>query len=197
MLNEEVAKYRELSGDTNPNVPISRIGGYLDGYEKALEQEPCKNTIDRQAVLDIVDSYSESQSNVEDVTQDIISDIMALSPVTSQEPCEMTAEEYRQRMIQAFHNANTDELIALCVLPTEKEFEHLEWLLKNHYKQKTKTGYWIRWYEQKETEWYTDNIPHCKCSECGKEYDLYSSQFIKYCPNCGAKMIEPQESEEE
>ena len=40
MLNEEVKKYRELSGDTNPNTPISRIGGYLDGYEKALEQEP-------------------------------------------------------------------------------------------------------------------------------------------------------------
>ena len=40
MLNEEVARYRELSGDTNPNTPISRIGGYLDGYEKALEQKP-------------------------------------------------------------------------------------------------------------------------------------------------------------
>ena len=52
-----------------------------------------------------------------------------------QEPCEMTAEEYRQRMIQAFHNADCDRLIALCVLPTEKEFEHLEWLLKTHYKK--------------------------------------------------------------
>ena len=52
-----------------------------------------------------------------------------------QESCEMTAEEYRQRMIQAFHNADTDELIAVCVLPTEKEFKHLEWLLKNHYEQ--------------------------------------------------------------
>lgn len=41
--------------------------------------------ISRQAVLDIVDSYSESQSNVEDVTQDMISDILALSPV-KQEP---------------------------------------------------------------------------------------------------------------
>ena len=49
----------------------------------------------------------------------------------------MTAEEYRQRMIQAFHNADTDELIAVCVLPTEKEFEHLEWLLKNHYKKES------------------------------------------------------------
>lgn len=57
--------------------------------------------------------------------------IKALEP----EPCEMTAEEYRQRMIQAFHNGDTDELIAICVLPNEKEFEHLEWLLKNHYKQ--------------------------------------------------------------
>lgn len=38
MLHEEVRRYRELSGDTNPNTPISRIGGYLDGYEKALEQ---------------------------------------------------------------------------------------------------------------------------------------------------------------
>lgn len=47
----------------------------------------------------------------------------------------MTVEEYRQRMIQAFHNADCDGLIAICVLPTEKEFEHLEWLLKNHYKK--------------------------------------------------------------
>jgi len=47
----------------------------------------------------------------------------------------MTVDEYRQRMIQAFHNADCDELIAICVLPTEKEFKHLEWLLKNHYKQ--------------------------------------------------------------
>lgn len=47
----------------------------------------------------------------------------------------MTVEEYRQRMIQAFHNADADELIAVCVLPTEKEFEFLEWLLKKHYKK--------------------------------------------------------------
>jgi len=58
--------------------------------------------------------------------------------------------------------------------------------------QEPKTGHWIRWYEQKETKWCIENIPHCKCSECGKEYDPHSSQFIKYCNECGAKM---QESE--
>lgn len=85
----------------------------LDVAFKAMEQEPCDvfdeygnykypsdfeltepNTatsmpsgdlIQRQAVLDIVDGYSESQSNVEDVTQDIISDIMVLPPVKPQE----------------------------------------------------------------------------------------------------------------
>lgn len=53
-----------------------------------------------------------------------------------------------------------------------------------------KIGYWIRWYERKETEQYRENIPHCNCSECGKEYDPHSSQFIKFCSNCGAKMQE-------
>lgn len=56
-----------------------------------------------------------------------------------------------------------------------------------------KTGHWIRWYEQKEYDWGIDNIPHCKCSECGKEYDPHSSQFIKYCCECGVKMAESEE----
>lgn len=53
------------------------------------------------------------------------------------EACEgsMTVEEYRQRMIQAFHNADCDSLIAIVSLPSEKEFEHLEWLLQTHYKK--------------------------------------------------------------
>ena len=160
---------------------------------------------------------------------------------------EMTAEEYRQKMIQAFHNADCDELLAICVLPTEKEFEHLEWLLKNHYKKepggdlisrqavlekqyriddsatlstrdvvnaddiedlplvnppRLKTGHWVE-----------ENINGGRkvfCSECGYpppfEYvssgDVYSASGYgvinktKFCPNCGARMVEPQESED-
>ena len=52
-------------------------------------------------------------------------------------------------------------------------------------------GYWIRWYERKETEQYRENVPHCNCSKCGKEYNPHSSQFIKFCSNCGAQMVEP------
>ena len=49
-------------------------------YEKE-RGDMTDDLISRQAVLDIVDSYSESQSNVEDVTQDIISDIVVLPSV--------------------------------------------------------------------------------------------------------------------
>lgn len=53
-----------------------------------------------------------------------------------------------------------------------------------------KTGHWVRWYEEVEHKTCTENIPHCKCSECNKEYDTYASFFIKYCSQCGAKMWE-------
>lgn len=53
--------------------------------------------------------------------------------------------------------------------------------------QEPKTGHWIPLgYED---EWWGEV---CTCSECG------SSMFrSNYCPNCGAKMIEPQERENE
>ena len=38
-------------------------------------------------------------------------------------------------------------------------------------------------------------IPQWKCSECGAEFECFDMDF-EYCPNCGAKMVEPQESED-
>lgn len=58
-----------------------------------------------------------------------------------------------------------------------------------------KTGHWI-------IQW---NITHQKeyyyCSECREEFSYDGETGIKmnnydFCPNCGAKMVEPQESEE-
>ena len=47
-----------------------------------------------------------------------------------------------------------------------------------------KIGHWI---EPKDFMWENP-----KCSECGFE----SADHDNYCPHCGAKMVEPQESEE-
>ena len=46
-----------------------------------------------------------------------------------------------------------------------------------------KTGRWI------------DTGSGQECSECGEIQYGYDS-FRKYCPNCGARMVEPQESED-
>lgn len=37
MIHEEVARFSELSGEDAHSTSISRIGGYLDGYEKGRE----------------------------------------------------------------------------------------------------------------------------------------------------------------
>ena len=61
--------------------------------------------------------------------------------------------------------------------------------------QEQKSGEWIRWYEVVEHEKSTEHIPHCKCSVCNREQDPHSAKFINFCPNCGARMIEPYKEE--
>lgn len=36
-LNYEMARYTELTGEDGTKVSISRLGGYLDGYEKGRQ----------------------------------------------------------------------------------------------------------------------------------------------------------------
>lgn len=54
----------------------------------------------------------------------------------------------------------------------------------------SRKGHWIRWREDFEyvERGVTESVPHCQCSECKKEYDTHTAQFINYCPNCGAEM---------
>ena len=52
---------------------------------------------------------------------------------------------------------------------------------------KTKTGYWIYIGNSE-----VNGLKICECDVCGKR--TYGSHA--FCPNCGAKMIEPQESED-
>ena len=75
--------------------------------------------------------------------------------------------------------------------PWNKEFtEALTGILE----QEQKTGHWIKYGIQRCEE------QHYKCTSCGYYInfgqwgELYTKEF-KYCPNCGAKMVEPQESE--
>ncbi len=57
--------------------------------------------------------------------------------------------------------------------------------------QEPKTGHWIKGKYKDDDIRYNDSS--YKCDKCGKIVDFKEN----YCPNCGAKMVEPQESEEE
>lgn len=75
---------------------------------------------------------------------------------------------------------------------------------KKKIEQEPKTGHWI---VDGSVDCYLDKV-RCHCSECGKkkefpaDYDhikhklsisyQYSEFIDNYCPNCGAKMVEPQ-----
>jgi len=58
--------------------------------------------------------------------------------------------------------------------------------------QEPKTGHW-----KVVSDGYGDNAYICECSECKDTVWVYKDADRKwnYCPNCGAKMFEPQESE--
>lgn len=51
--------------------------------------------------------------------------------------------------------------------------------------QEPKTGHWIE-HEQ-------NGIAHIECSECSTWFLRCHLLRNTYCPNCGAKMVEPQE----
>ena len=122
-----------------------------------LEQEPCEDTISRQAVNILVDE---------------------LARAISDERCCISRGRSTATIMQ-------DILDLPSVNPQEK------------------TGHWI---EEEINEWSRKTY----CSKCGEsallEYvhvgDIYygsAKGVIKktnYCPHCGAKMVEPQESEE-
>ena len=60
---------------------------------------------------------------------------------------------------------------------------------------KEKTGYW----KPIEYDGYADGYPVWdvwECSKCGLEHNGDKESLTAFCPDCGAKMSEPQESED-
>lgn len=149
----------------------------------------CENAISRQTVLDIVDSYSESQSNVEDVTQDIISDIVVLPPVNLQSTGDLIS---RQSAIFLANDLKQDlpddaHLADMVMAHNEGVSEYQTQLsLLPPVTPQPKTGHWI------------DIDGGVECDKCGKWYPHapIAKNEIKFCSECGAKMSEPQERNE-
>ena len=143
-----------------------RDANALDMAIKALEQQPC-NAISRQAANDIV---RHECGEWKGLAKEIVKQFNGLPPVQPK--------------------YNPDEWCHDC-----KEYDHDKHCCPRHngvirkvveeIKQpKIKVGHWIDIPKYKDIAW--------QCSEC----EYFTTLKHSYCPNCGAKMVEPQESED-
>ena len=88
---------------------------------------------------------------------------------------EMSVEEYRQRLMEVFHNTDHDELLTYVVMPKEEEFKSLEDILRQYRYEPRQHGEWI------DTTGNNDFV----CSVCKHKAQI---GCIEYCGNCGADM---------
>ena len=175
---------------------------------KALEQEPCDNAVSRQDVLDLAKKgVLVSNGNYKSVCK-AINELPSVNPI---EPCKDAIDRAEAIKVASgyCHPANVAKELAKLppVNPQPcKDSISREWLknaIHNFYHglkhtpaeediqayidaappvNPTKTGQWIQ----------ENSVLICSiCDARVARYDKYS-----YCPNCGARMIEPQESEE-
>ena len=127
----------------------------------------------------------------------------------------MTDEEVYKRFVEPYHKFNKSEpcedavsrdavIDALSEYVSLEEYEDnshtftVKPLIKRIVKlpsitQKLKTGHWI------EKDGFDGDV-YYDCSECGESWATIEGtpwdNEWKYCPNCGCRMVEPQESED-
>lgn len=98
---------------------------------------------------------------------------------------EMSAEEYRQMLMDVFHRTDHDELLTYVVMPKEEEFKSLEYILQKQPFMPRPHGEWVKRFDGNEWYWY--------CTSCKTQWyeeDLYmgGNEFPDFCPKCGADM---------
>lgn len=100
---------------------------------------------------------------------------------------EMSVEEYRQRLMELFHITDHDELITFVVMPKEKEFKSLEYILRQYKYEPRPHGKWVFKYDNPLIK-----MGYWECSKCKTGRLLVEENF---CPNCGADMRKEGEQE--
>jgi predicted Zn-ribbon and HTH transcriptional regulator len=137
---------------------------------KALDQEPCEDAINRQSLLDeAFEVDTKEYGRIEVVGVDAIE---ALPIVTPQPKYEEGAKAFQLGLAFGFGEKH-DEM--------DKVIDEIKKVIT----PQPKTGEWI----------FVDKAhEHAHCSECDYgDVDLMNGRPHNYCPNCGAKMVEPQE----
>ena len=170
----------------------------IESAIEALEQEPCEDAISRKAVTDtsICEGISCNECSFGKDFEYGFSECQLkkrVDALPSVQPKLIECEDAISRNIAV---ANVQELAKLHPNDSNnlnKVVKCLETLPP--VTPQPKIGHWIKY-----------GIPRCgeqhyKCTNCDEYFNfgLYSDYYkkaFKFCPNCGCRMVEPQESEE-
>lgn len=139
------------------------------------KQVSCEDAISQSDVIDAIGSWMDSGENClrGNAERYLIDRIKALPSVTPQEPSNDMVSRGVFEQVMWERDVAIDQL---------KQLGY-------GFGEKPKTGHWI----------FVDKAhEHAHCSECDYgNVDLLDGRPHNYCPNCGARMVEPQESEEQ
>ena len=125
------AEYERIHGSLQGCLDFRQLAEWLKDYKRLLEQQPCDDTVSRQAVLDVINLNW----------------------------------DYRKNCIRAIDD-----------LPSTTPQQ--------------KSGKWIK--QTLSVKPFGEDT--VLCDQCAFMTDKDS--MYNYCPNCGAKMVEPQKSED-
>ena len=137
------------------------------------------------AIKELQESHDMMRSyNIDESESRLMTALNMAIQALSQEPCEDVVS--RDWLKTAIHNF----YYGLKHTPTE---EDIQAYIDAAPSVTQKSGKW-----QVVSDGYGDSAYICECSECKDTVWVYKNadRKWKYCPNCGAKMVEPQESEE-
>lgn len=169
----------------------------LIAENKRLEQEPCDDVVSRQDALNAV-TFSEVRWQA----------IERIKQLPSVRPKSETVTEFADRCRECgakygklLKQEHCDDVVsrqAVCeiindirdCISVEGYCAILERLKKlPSVRPQEQTGHWI---EGSDTDIMGEKVYWYTCSNCNED----RGQKTNYCPNCGAKMVEPQESED-
>ncbi len=154
--------------------------------EKA-EQESCDDAISRQKAL--LSLTGEDLPKDRDKYIALANErIKALPPVNPQEPKTGQWRELKETITELRDNDGTGTQQEVCKFLVN----YMEVLEKQM--QESKTGHWI----------YDKTLENWRCSKCNETPKTmgyvgtadFMAEHFEFCNHCGAKMVEPQESEE-
>ena len=163
---------------------------------QALKQEPCEDVVSKKQVITEIKKWWRTALDAKG--SPLICEIIKnLPPVQPKQDCisrEQAIEwvDNLRKMDECFGNHKGD------YYPLSEVIDRLQ-NVPSATPLEPKKGHWIN-YDCDE-----DKYDKIKCSECGHIFIVdsyhwcdigFTKDDLKYCPNCGAKMVEPQESED-